>query len=273
MAFKTPVYMLGHTEKELTRLQRQSEFFREPTIDILRRAGLGEGMRVLDVGCGAGDVSLIAGELVGPTGSVLGIDQSEEPLVTGRARAAAAERPWIEYLCGDVNDFGDADSFDAVIGRFILLHLNNPTETLRRITERLRPNSIVSFIEMDLSTATAVPGFPLFDDCMGWLVEMYRRSGLEPDMGSRLYGVFRAAGLTPELTGSARIEAGPAAVAHEYITDTVRSAMPYLDKLGIASPAEIGIETLAERLHAEAVDGDHCFIFPRFIGAWARRPE
>lgn len=272
MAFKTPVYVLGHTQKELARLQRQSEFFREPTIDILRRAGLQRGMRVLDVGCGAGDVSLIAAELVGPTGSVLGIDRSEDALVTGRARAAEADRPWIAFECCDVNEFGDAASFDAVIGRFILLHLKNPIETLRRVTRQLSPNSIVSFIEMDLSTATAVPGFPLFDDCMGWLVEMYRRSGLEPDMGSRLYGVFRAAGLTPELSGSSRIEAGPAAIAHEYITDSIRSAMPYLDKLGIASPAEIDIETLADRLHAEAVDGDHCFIFPRFIGAWARRP-
>jgi hypothetical protein len=47
--------------------------------------------------------------------------------------------------------------------------------------------------------------------------------------------------------------------------------MPFLDKLGIASPAEIDIESLADRLHTEAVKGDQCFIFPRFIGAWARR--
>jgi ubiquinone/menaquinone biosynthesis C-methylase UbiE len=263
-------YVLGHTQEELERLQRQAEFFAEPTAEILTAAGLSKGMQVLDVGCGVGDVSLIAADLVGPTGSIVGLDRSEAALSVARARAVATDRNWVSFELGDVNNFGGAQSYDAVIGRFILLHLTSPADMLRRLAGQLKRNCIVSFIEMDIGTATAVPGFPLFDLCMGWIVEMYRRAGFEPNMGSKLYGAFRAAGLSPQLAGSCRVEAGPTPAALDYITDSIRSAMPVLEKLGIAGAEEIQIDTLSQRLHREATGGDHCLIFPRFIGAWAR---
>ena len=271
MALRTSDYLLGDTMEELGRLQRQSELFRDPTIEILKRAGLAPGMRVLDVGCGAGDVSLIAAELVGPTGSVVGVDQSAEALATAELRAKDARGCTPTFTQADISQFGDTEDFDAVIGRFILLHLHDPAALLRRLTEPLPGGSVVAFIEMDIRSARAVPGFDLFDQCMGWIVSLYREAGLEPDMGSKLYGAFRAAGMTPELTGSCRLEGGEATTVHDYVTDTIRSVMPRLSQLGIASAEEIEIDTLAERLYTEAVSGDHCFVFPRFIGAWARR--
>jgi cyclopropane fatty-acyl-phospholipid synthase-like methyltransferase len=50
--------VLGHSAGELARLERQAEIFAEITENILRRAGIGRGMRILDIGCGVGDVSL-----------------------------------------------------------------------------------------------------------------------------------------------------------------------------------------------------------------------
>jgi SAM-dependent methyltransferase len=270
MSSDTTHYVLGHTEEELARLQRQAEFFAEPTAEILTSAGLSEGMRVLDVGCGVGDVSLIAADLVGATGSVVGLDRSDAALSVARARAAATQRDWVGFEVGDVNNLGDVRSYDAVIGRFILLHMTSPADTLRRLAGQVRSDCVVSFIEMDIGTATAVPGFPLFDLCMGWIVEMYLRAGFEPNMGSKLYGAFRAAGLSPQLAGSCRVEAGPTPAALDYITDSIRSALPALEKLGIATPEEVQIESLNDRLHRDATGGDQCLIFPRFIGAWAR---
>src|SRR5688572_24966472 len=71
-----PAYVLGHSDQELARLERQAEIFSVESRDWLRRAGLKTGMRVLDVGCGVGDVSIIAAEMVGSTGSVTGIDKA-----------------------------------------------------------------------------------------------------------------------------------------------------------------------------------------------------
>ncbi len=87
-----PEYILGHSADELDRLIDQARFFGDLTEHVLRSAGLAHGMRVLDVGCGAGDVSLLAAQLVGPRGSVLGVDRSAAPLASARARARGLGR-------------------------------------------------------------------------------------------------------------------------------------------------------------------------------------
>jgi 2-polyprenyl-3-methyl-5-hydroxy-6-metoxy-1,4-benzoquinol methylase len=81
-------YALGYSEREFRRLRFQGEFFRDVTEDVFRRAGLGPGMRVLDIGCGVGDVSLLAAEMVGPSGEILGLDRSPEAIAVARSRAA-----------------------------------------------------------------------------------------------------------------------------------------------------------------------------------------
>ena len=74
-------YARGYSEGEFKRLESQGRFFHDVTADVLRRAGIVSGMRVLDIGCGVGDVSLLAAEFVGPSGTVLGIDRSAETTV------------------------------------------------------------------------------------------------------------------------------------------------------------------------------------------------
>ena len=57
-------YALGHSEQELDRLSRQAEIFEPFTRQLLRQAGISRGMRVLDVGCGSGDVSFGADQAI-----------------------------------------------------------------------------------------------------------------------------------------------------------------------------------------------------------------
>jgi ubiquinone/menaquinone biosynthesis C-methylase UbiE len=75
----------------LRRLQTLSLLYRDVTRRWLERAGIGPGMSVVDVGCGPGDVTLLVGDLVGPTGSVTGVDSSPEALARARTRVEAAE--------------------------------------------------------------------------------------------------------------------------------------------------------------------------------------
>ena len=63
-----PEYVFGSSEAELRRLIDQARYFGDLTERLFRRAGRRPGMRVLDVGCGDGDVSLLASALVGPSG-------------------------------------------------------------------------------------------------------------------------------------------------------------------------------------------------------------
>jgi Methyltransferase domain len=91
------MYALGYSESKLKRLELQANFFRDLTEDVLRRAGIASGMRVLDIGCGVGDVSLLAAELVGPSGAVLGVDRSAEAIEMAVRRAAAAGQHWVRF--------------------------------------------------------------------------------------------------------------------------------------------------------------------------------
>jgi SAM-dependent methyltransferase len=85
-------YALGYSEAEFRRLKFQGEYLRDFTADVLRRAGIAPGMQVLDIGCGIGDVSLLAAEMLSSSGAVLGVDRSEQALAVARQRAAAAKR-------------------------------------------------------------------------------------------------------------------------------------------------------------------------------------
>lgn len=265
-------YLLGHTDEELARLERQAAMFAEPTAEVLRRAGLAPGMSVLDVGCGVGDVTLAAAAIVGPSGTVLGVDRSAQALATARGRAASAGVGHAAFAEADLDGYDPGRSFDAVIGRFILMHLADPAATISRMLRHVRPGGIVAFIEMDTGSALTEPRFESFEHYLGLISQLYEKAGIETRMGSKLYGAFRAAGLAAELLGSCRVEAGHDTVAYDYLADSLRSLLPSLEHFGIARAADVGIDGIAARMRAEGIAGGYCFVFPRVIGAWAVRP-
>jgi hypothetical protein len=104
---------------------------------------------------------------------------------------------------------------------------------------------------------------------MGNIRLMYQTMGLSPDMGLKLRGTYRAAGLDPKLAGFTRVGHKDEAAGFDFLAESVRSLMPALEKLGIATPAEIDIDTLSARLAAEAAATDPAIFYPRFVVAWA----
>src|SRR5215467_832437 len=87
-------YILGHSDAEIRRLQTQAAILQPITERLLRCAGIQPGMRVLDLGSGAGDVAMLAAELVGPSGSVVGIDRNPQVLSIATQRATRRRAPW-----------------------------------------------------------------------------------------------------------------------------------------------------------------------------------
>jgi SAM-dependent methyltransferase len=91
MADKDPSsYVMGNTSEEADRLGIQAALYDRHTEYLLRTAGLREGMRVLDIGCGTGEVSLAAARVVGSSGRVLGVDMDPG---SWNARARMRPRP------------------------------------------------------------------------------------------------------------------------------------------------------------------------------------
>jgi ubiquinone/menaquinone biosynthesis C-methylase UbiE len=125
----------------------QSELLQPVTERLLRAAGVRRGMHVLDLGCGSGDVSLLAAGLVGPNGLILGVDHDPAVLETARNRAWRADLDQVYFLDSTLDALRDEGPFDAVVGRNILGHVSDPVATVRQAAGLLRPGGVIAFHE------------------------------------------------------------------------------------------------------------------------------
>jgi SAM-dependent methyltransferase len=228
-------------------------------------------MRVLDLGSGGGDVALSLAELVGPQGAVVGVDQNPAILDTARGRTAAAGWSNVEFHLGDVTALGAIGTFDAVVGRWILMYQPDPAAVIRACLDHLRPGGIVAFQESDLTSGTGVyPAGPLHEQVARWLTPP-AAGGPEMRMGPRLFETYLRAGLAgPHLRLEAPAGGGPDWPGYAYVAETVRSLLPFLTEAGVVTADEVRIDTLAERLRDETTAASGVQILPTVYGAWTR---
>ena len=266
-----PAYILGHTEDELNRLIDQARFFGDLTAQVFTLAGIGQGMRVLDVGCGTGDVSFLAASMVGPSGSVVGVDRSPEAIALASERAVAAGLSNVRFLTADLADLVLDDPVDALVGRLVLMYLADPAVVLRRLAGSVRPGGVVAFHEFDVDGAKAQPCCPLFDTTVQRIRDTFVRAGIDIQTGLKLGRIFEEAGLpAPQMVLGARVERGPDAQVYEQVTQVTRTLLPLMERTGVATIDEVDIDSLAARLRDEIVGLDATVVAPSLIGAWAR---
>jgi len=271
-----PAYVFERSSDEYLRLTQQAALFEPMTERLFRDAGVTPGMRVLDVGSGVGDVALLAARLVGPGGSVVGVDVDGSALETARARVAMLGLQNVTFIEGDVRSVQTGADFDAAVGRLVLVYLADPAEALRAIEERIRPGGILAFQELDLDPGVASRSFPegtLWDRTGALVVETFARAGTHVRMGRQLFGAFLAAGLpAPAMREEAIVGGGPGFAGYAWLAGVARNLAPLTDKLGIASSQQLDLDTLAERLRDDAVAHGAVVWGPALIGAHARRP-
>jgi ubiquinone/menaquinone biosynthesis C-methylase UbiE len=267
-----PIYILGHSDAELQRLISQGRLFGELTEQVLRLAGLQQGARVLDVGCGSGDVSFLLASMVGPSGTVIGVDKSPEAISVAQQRAKSLGSTNVSFEVADVMEYKPSQPFDAVVGRLILMYFPGPTliAALRRLAGHVKPGGLVIFQEMEMSTGRSVPDLPLVKLSGHRIRETFRRAGLDHDTGSKLYSAYIQAGLpAPKMILGGRVESGPEGkAAYEWMAQTTRSLLPLMQKVGVSTAEEVDVDTLSARLQEEITAANALFLPPAFIGAW-----
>jgi ubiquinone/menaquinone biosynthesis C-methylase UbiE len=271
----TEIYAMGRTEAETQRLIRQAQRFAVPLRRLFEDAGLAPGMRVLDLGSGAGDVAMLAAQMVGPTSSVVGVDQNPAILELARRRVREAGLSNISFLGGDLReDIALPGDFDALVGRFVLTYAADPVAMLRPLVRNLRPGAIVAVAESaaDLSYV-AHPPSRLLKQTADWHRAALHAAGADHSVGLRLYHVLLEAGLTqPQLRVTADVVCGPDWNGYASLADGLRSLVPVIEQFSIASVEEVGIDTLAERLRQEFVRERKVAMGLMVVDAWARKP-
>jgi SAM-dependent methyltransferase len=260
----------GIGEEELARLEAQGQASAPATRMIFAEAGIRPGMRVLDLGCGAGDVTFVAAELVGPDGSVVGVDRSPEALARARLRARQRGLTQVRFVEGDIHDPAPGGPFDALVERLVLMWVPDPAAVLRQQAAVLRPGGLVVPIEVgDLSTMGSLPPTPFATQVKSWLVEAFAKAGLSA-LGPRLWTVAQEAGLRPLGMIGVQTLFGPGdPVGIAAIVETVRVAAPLIVGTGVATADEIGLETFEQRMRDEGQRNPAVGAGAMLLSAWA----
>jgi len=265
-------YALGHSEQELKRLSRQGQALGPFTRQLFEEAGISRGMCVLDVGCGSGDVAFLAADLVGSSGKVVGVDRERKAVDWANARAHSKGTTNVNFVEGDPAEMEFDQQFDAIVGRLVLMYYPDPIDTIRKLMRHVRPEGLIVFQEMDLANARSLPVAPLFERSVTWIKQTLSATGARTRLGLELYPAFVAAGLPgPSMRIDALIGGGPHCSTYEIVADVVQSLLPVMEKLNIASAADVGISTLAQRIRDEVLAMEGVVVSAGFIGAWSRK--
>jgi cyclopropane fatty-acyl-phospholipid synthase-like methyltransferase len=271
MGGSDPAYQYGSGigEDELARLEAQGAAMAPATRMIFAQAGIRPGMRVLDLGCGAGDVSFVAADLVGSGGSVVGVDRSSEALARARLRAAQRGLAQVRFVQGDLQDPAPGGPFDAIVERLVLMWAPDPAALLRRQATVLRPGGLVVPVEVDVSTMRWLPETPFATQVRSWLVEAFAKAGI-CTLGPRLRTIVQEAGLRPLGTIGIQPHFGPGdPVGIAAVVENIRIAAPLIVGTGVATAEEIGLETFEQRLRDEQQRTQAVSATPMLLSTWA----
>ena len=222
-----------------------------PSARFFGSIGIAPGMRVLDVGCGDGDLSRFLADLVGPTGEVVAVDRSDAALTAARATMADACAAPIHYLAADLaGELPPLDSFDAIVGRRVLMYLPDASATIGRLAALAKQNAILAFQEharapLPLGLGELAFHRRLYD----WMWETVAAEGGDVTLGLRLADVMRGLGLSLEEVRGEAILLRPDEPS--FLPTLARVMLPRMVEHGITSEGEVELDTIAGRLQSE----------------------
>jgi ubiquinone/menaquinone biosynthesis C-methylase UbiE len=164
---------------------------------------LSRGLRLLDVGCGPGTITMDLAEVLGADGHVTALERTDEALDLARAEAARRGTDTVDFVTGDVTalDLPDA-GFDVVHAHQVLQHVDDPVRALTEMRRVCRPGGLVAARESDYGAFAWYPALPVLDRWLEVYVAVARSNDAEPDAGRRLLSWTRTAGFTDVTAGS-----------------------------------------------------------------------
>lgn len=187
-------YALATGSAAVRRLHLLHKIYAPAGRRVLLEAGLKTGMRVADFGCGVGVVSRMLAEIVGPSGTVVGIDMDKAQLEEAARWCAQGGLRNCSFIAASAENTGlPRNSFDLVYCRFLLLHLPDPVSCLHEMRDVLKPGGALVVEDGDLRSAGSIP--PSAHDEFANLFSRFEPlRGLNYSLANDLYHMVRNAG-------------------------------------------------------------------------------
>ena len=226
------------------------------------------GAHCIDLGCGGGHVALELGRRTGAAGRVVGIDLDTELLELARKAAAAQSLDHVTFRQGAVEDIADTD-FDLAYARMLLSHLNDPETMIERMSAAVRPGGMVVVEDVNFAGCFTEPECPAYDRWVNWFSVAVHRTGGDLDIGPRLPGLLREAGLIDVGVRVAQpvYTDGPEKQLQQLSMEKVRAAIL---SAGLVDAHEY--DAAHSELKAFTDDPTTVVASPRMIQAWGRKP-
>jgi len=213
------------------------------------------GMKLLDVGCGPGSITLGLAEIVAP-GQVVGIDiQSAQ---VEQARAAARGIASVRFEVADIYGlpFPDA-SFDAAFANGVVMHLREPVRALAELRRVLRPGGIAGVRDPDFGASLYAPTTPLLERWLALRVQVRQHNGGDPFLSRHYRRLLLEAGFVRAEAGASVDSAGSPEETHRHAA-FLKAILQGLARTVVA-------EGWMDQATVDALAAE--------IDAWAQRPD
>ncbi len=250
------------------RLHLTARIFESTTRDLLRRAGISEGMQCLDVGCGGGHVTMEMARLVGPQGRAVGMDIDSTKLDLNRQDAEQQRLTNVEFRKGDAHDLHEESLYDIVYSRAVLCHLRDPGSVVEKMARAAKPGGAVVVEDVEMSGHFCYPENRAFNRYLEMTFELMRQRGADPDIGRKL----------PELLRNAGVQDVHVNIVHPVFTEgdgklvaqiTMENLADAAMESGLASRDEI--DSIIEEIAKAARDPRTIMSMPCMYQVWGTR--
>lgn len=265
-------YVLGTNDAELTRLGLQHRLWSEHTFACWRRCGIRPGAVVLDVGSGPGYTAFDLLPLVGPSGRVIAVDESERFIDYIRARASTLDIENVEARVADVQEMElPAAGVDVAYARWVLCFVPRPEAVIARVAHALKPGGVFAVQDyIHWAALTLSPKSDAFLRVMPSVGKSWRDRGGDPQVGQRLPALMAAAGLVVEEIRPLQRIARPADPLWEWPTTFFSNFIPMLVQQGLV--AEKDWKDFQVEWAERTRDPNAVFWTPSMVEIIARRP-
>jgi len=214
---------------------------------------------------------MLLAEMVGPSGSVIGLDLDYDATLHARERTVTAQFHNITFVHSDFAHYRPDTPLDAIVGRLVLMYQADPASALAPLIKHLVPGGVVAFMEPWFQPPAGPDStVKTVGTC---IVETLRRSGAHVDLGPRLHRVFQAAGLPlPSMRFEAVLDPRADSPLYQYIADTMERLLPKALDYGIPGAAELDVASIPDRIRAELNVVGYAALVAPVVCAWCQKP-